>query len=113
MRPAKLVAAIAEATTPLPNSVAWPEIVARLQAAGCSAKVAHDLRGRAWLARKKLRKASLASIDAKAHQQIEAEVPQTDNATPQQRALQTRDIVAKKVGVGQHTIRPYACSNVH
>jgi hypothetical protein len=56
---AKLIAAIAEATVPLANSHAWPEIVARLQAAGCSAKVAHELRGRVWLARK-VRKASIA-----------------------------------------------------
>jgi hypothetical protein len=52
-----LIAAIAEATAPLANAVAWSEIVARLQGAGVSAKVAHQLRGRVWLARR-VRKAA-------------------------------------------------------
>jgi hypothetical protein len=47
----KLVAAVAEAIAPLPNSVAWAEIILKLQAAGCSAKAANKLRARVWLAR--------------------------------------------------------------
>ena len=58
MKPAKLIAAVAEATVPLENSVAWPEIITRLQAAGCSPKQAHELRARVWLARR-VRKASI------------------------------------------------------
>jgi hypothetical protein len=60
MRPAKkLIVTIAEATTALENPLAWSEILCRLQAAGCSAKVAHELRQRVWFARK-MRKASIA-----------------------------------------------------
>ena len=59
MRRARLIAAIAQATASLPNSHAWAEIIAILQAAGYSPKRAHELRGRVWLARK-VRKASIA-----------------------------------------------------
>lgn len=59
MKPAKLVAAVAEATLQIENSVAWSEIITRLQTAGYSPKQAHQLRGQVWLARK-VRKASIS-----------------------------------------------------
>jgi hypothetical protein len=49
---AELIASVAEATAPLANSPAWTEIILKLQAAGCSAKVANKLRARVWLARR-------------------------------------------------------------
>jgi hypothetical protein len=53
------IAAIAESTAGLPNSVAWAEIVAKLQAAGRPPKQAHQLRERVWAARR-VRKASIS-----------------------------------------------------
>jgi hypothetical protein len=58
MKPAKLIAAIAEATIPLENSQAWACIYADLIAAGCPPKRAHELRSLVWAARK-VRKASI------------------------------------------------------
>ena len=58
MKPAKLIAVVAEATVQIENSVAWSEIITRLQTAGYSPKRAHQLRERVWAARR-VRKASV------------------------------------------------------
>jgi hypothetical protein len=55
----KLVAAVAEATAPLANSLAWTEIILKRQAAGCAPRLANKLRAGVWLARA-VRKASIS-----------------------------------------------------